>query len=241
MQVSLASVGVSDPGWSLAAWHLVDNGEVSGLLEDPDAISLVDNLSLKEWLAAEVLNHIVVSTTALVNGGLICSRASITGVSTKSDADLATAVVRVDFVVPTVGVGLPVLRVVIAVVVDAVEAEIVSAALEVVLLVDTAALIGGTLGVNLVQDTADITHGSVHVIFVIGVGVDEHVLHGVIALLSGTTASNSGVRAQLLGVKLLSSLVKGGILTHLVLELHGGCERSDSRDGSKRFHLVFVY
>lgn len=126
--VSLTSVGESDPRCAEAAWVLVDNCEMSWLLEDPDAISLISDLVLKGGRPAEVLDHMVVSSAALASGCLVCSSASVIGMRAKSDADLASALVRADFVVPTVGVRLPVLRVVVTHFVDAVEAEIVSAA-----------------------------------------------------------------------------------------------------------------
>ena len=139
----------------------------------------------------------------------------------KSDADLAAAFEGADFVVPAVGVGLPVLFVLIWLIVDAVEAEVVSAASVTGLLVDAAALIGWTLFVHLVEDTTDITHGSELVVWVFCVLVDEHVLHGVWTLLCVATARDCIIVAHPTRVKLLRPFVKDWSITHLVLEFDG--------------------
>lgn len=142
--------------------------------------------------------------------------------SAKSDADLVSALIGADFVVPAVGIGLPVLGVLITCIVDVVKAEIVTTAPVFGLLVNTAAFLRGSLSIYLVQDTTNITHGTVLVIGVLGVVVDHDVFHGISALLSFSTARESIVVAQSLIIKSLSSWVKFRCLAHCILELHGG-------------------
>ena len=200
---------------------LVDIGENPRLLEDPNAIGLVDDQAVQRRPLSKVLDDVVSSAAALALGGLILRGASVTRVSAKSDADLAAAFEGADLVVPAVGVGLPVLHGVFLHVVDAVEAEVVSAASVTGLLVDAAALVGWTLVVLYVEDATDITHGSEHLIWVFRVLIDEHVLHGVWTLLGGATARDCIVVAQPFRVKLLCPFVKDGSFTHLVLKFDG--------------------
>jgi len=148
-------------------------------------------------------------------------------VSAKSNADFDTAPVRVDLVVPAVGISLPVLLVWEIMLRDVVQAEVVLTADKAGVLVDTAALWRGALNVGCGVNAANVTHGTYLLVFSEGVVVYKHVLASVSTLLSVATAGDAIVMGHLFGVELLGLIGNHRVITHIVLKLQS--LRGDSK------------
>lgn len=133
------------------------------ILNNPEAVSLVALACsfhvVHVGLGIEGFDDVVVAALAFARTVHVCGLATrIVFVGASDNADICTALERVDFVVPAVIVTLvvPVRKISV----PSVVAEVVVAALELCLFVDAAAGSRGALIVNDIEDAGDSTNGS---------------------------------------------------------------------------------
>ena len=163
---TLADVCIYGEVISTAVDVVVDHGGPAP--NDPDAIMFVVHVSHVAISISDRAHnisfdaHLGISTVSVafsfsfqVGGG-----GTVIRVGTELRMDIPTAPVGADLVVPTKGVSLPVLDLLVWVIEAKVEVDV----REELASVDTAAHVGGTLGIRCVQQTASGTQGCVFII-----------------------------------------------------------------------------